>query len=105
MFDPDIIRRINLGRCFALIGAGPSAEIGYPSWRKLAERAINWVLQNIEGADSASYDRFFKQENYPAVFSQVEHDVGGRESLVRVVKEAMEVAPGEYMLMVSIEDV
>src|SRR6266566_3396975 len=33
MLDYRLIHAINTGRCFALVGAGPSSELGYPSWQ------------------------------------------------------------------------
>ena len=37
----ELVKTINTGRCFALIGAGPSCSVGFPDWKKLAEGAIS----------------------------------------------------------------
>ena len=44
MFDKDLIRKINNGRCVAFVGSGPSCEIGYPSWEQLA---TVWRTQSL----------------------------------------------------------
>ena len=36
MFDPHLIAKLNRGGCFALVGSGPSTEMGYPTWGELA---------------------------------------------------------------------
>ena len=33
----ELVRAINSGRCFALVGAGASCELGLPTWRQLCE--------------------------------------------------------------------
>ena len=40
----ELVQPINTGRCFALIGAGPSCSVGFPDWKKLAEGAIREKL-------------------------------------------------------------
>ena len=37
MLNPRLVEKLNTGRCFALIGSGPSCEVGYPSWHELAK--------------------------------------------------------------------
>jgi len=90
MFDPDLVRRINAGRCFAFVGTGPSAEIGYPSWKTLAERVRDRVLEIKPEADTESYGQFFLNGNLPAVFRQAEVDLESRDLLISIVKEALQ---------------
>ena len=40
MIPKQLITQLTSGRCFALIGSGPSIVMGYPSWTKLAQCAI-----------------------------------------------------------------
>jgi hypothetical protein len=93
MFDPDLVRRINAGRCFAFVGTGPSAEIGYPSWKTLAERVRDRVLEVKPEGDTESYDQFLATGNLPAVFRQAELDLGSRDPLVSIVKAALQPSP------------
>ena len=61
MFDPDLIRNINLGRCFVLIGSGPSTEMGYPSWERLAKEVWEKVLRTGRVVDQKSFDEFISR--------------------------------------------
>jgi len=90
MFAPDLIRKINSGRCFALVGAGPSLEIGYPSWEILTNKVVSHVLKINRQADKDSYDKFITNGDFPAALRQAEVDLGSRESLVSIVRPMLE---------------
>jgi len=90
MIDPDLLNSINSGRCFALVGAGPSAELGYPSWARLAEKVRDHILKVVQTADRPSYDQFLTDKDYPALFRQAEVDLGNRQDLVSAVKTALQ---------------
>lgn len=93
MFDERLIRMINRGRCFALIGSGPSCEVGYPSWGKLAEETYNDLRQRKIISDDESYQTYLKKHNpkYPEMFRQAEVDLGeeGRIKLINLVKKLL----------------
>ena len=74
MFDNDLIRRINTGRCFVLIGSGPSTEIGYPSWSELAEGIWKKVINLNLDADKKSFSKFLDDKSYPEALRQAEID-------------------------------
>jgi hypothetical protein len=80
--ETDLVRLINRGRCFALVGSGPSCEMGYPSWESLARQVYESVQRTCSGCDCTSYDSFLTRKDYPAVFRQAEVDMGARERLV-----------------------
>lgn len=86
MFDPALVSKINLGRCFALVGSGPSSEIGYPSWEGLAKDVWAQVIKKTPTADSKSFESFMAKKDYPAAFRQAEVDLGSRANLVSVVR-------------------
>jgi hypothetical protein len=89
VFDQRLIRKINQGRCFALVGSGPSTEAGYPSWRKLATAAFEWLKRVGKVSDEASYEKYLKNNQYPELFSQVERDLGSRRGLVELIQSLM----------------
>ena len=89
MFDRELVRKINRGRCFAFVGAGPSIEVGYPSWRRLAESVRNKVFSLVPDADRPTYERFLTGTAYPELLRQAETDLGGRLRLLEVLKECM----------------
>ncbi|SRR5258708_36238055 len=89
MIDPDLIRKINSGRCFALVGSGPSCEVGYPSWEKLAKDVWARVLAAKSSADAKSFERFMGRKEYPAVLRQAEIELGSRTVLASVVRDCL----------------
>lgn len=88
MFDPDLIHKINTGRCFALIGSGPSTEVGYPSWERLTKEVWAAVIQAKPTADQKSFDQFLARKDYPAALRQAEVELGSRSALVAAVQKA-----------------
>lgn len=86
MLDKRLIRKINNGRCFVLVGSGPSCEVGYPSWRKLAELTYKELTRMGRVSDSTSYDKYLAEKKYPELFRQAERDLGDRNALVNLLK-------------------
>jgi len=74
--DRDLIRAINSGNCFALVGAGPSCELGLPTWHKLAESALSLLSSKKHKADIVSGRELLAMKKYPTIFSIVEKAIG-----------------------------
>lgn len=85
MFDKQLIKAINSGRCFALVGSGPSCEAGYPSWKELAEQTYEVLVAKGFVSDNESYERYIKHKQYPELFRQAERDIGDRQGLVDLI--------------------
>ena len=86
MFDKRLIRKINNGRCFVLVGSGPSCEVGYPSWHKLAKLTYERLTEMGLVSDSESYEKYLRKRGYPELFRQAERDLGDRDALVDLLK-------------------
>ena len=87
MFDKHLIRKINRGRCFVFVGSGPSCEVGYPSWRKLAELTYEELTKRDCVSDHESYKKYLDEKKYPEFFRQVERDLeDDRDALVNLLK-------------------
>ena len=86
MFDKRLIRSINNGRCFVLVGSGPSCEVGYPSWQRLAELTYAELKKRGSVSDSNSYEKYLEDKKYPEFFRQAERDLGDRLALVDMIK-------------------
>jgi len=86
MFDQRLIRAINSGRCFILVGSGPSCEVGYPSWQRLAELTYTELLNKGCVSDSRSYEKYLTDKKYPELFRQAERDIGGRIALINLIE-------------------
>ena len=86
--DRDLVRAINSGRAFALVGAGPSCELGVPSWENLAQRVVD-KLQSVGNAGVASQCRtYISRQNYAYVFSLGEKELGTKE-LMALLDDAL----------------
>ena len=86
MFDKDLIRKINNGRCLAFVGSGSSCEMGYPSWEQLAQLTYAELGKAGRISDITSYKKYLDGKEYPELFRQAERDLGGRSALLGVVK-------------------
>ena len=86
MFDKRLIRSINNGRCFVLVGSGPSCEVGYPSWQRLAELTYAELTKIGRVSDTKSYEKYLMNKKYPEFFRQAERDLGNRNDLVRMIR-------------------
>ena len=86
MFDKRLIRKINSGRCFILVGSGPSCEVGYASWERLAKLTHGEIEKKGLVSDSESYTKYLAEKKYPELFRQAERDLGDREALVNLLK-------------------
>ena len=82
---PDLIRAINRGRCFAIVGSGPSCEVGYPSWRQLATATYEALKASGKIDDHDSYRMYLEKNEYPELFGLAEYDIGGRDKLAELL--------------------
>lgn len=70
-----IIEYLNTGNCIALIGAGPSCELGLPTWQELTEILLEIIkIKKIRGIEL--YESFLKQKKYPEFFGSAIEDLG-----------------------------
>ena len=93
MLPPELIRNILSGRCFALVGSGPSCEMGYPSWARLAELIHGELEAAGKITDPATYADFASRRRYPELFRQAEIDSGGRDRLIALVRKHLVPTP------------
>ena len=87
MFNKHLIKKINSGRCLVLVGSGPSCEVGYPSWHKLAESTYDKLKDLDLVSDSKSYENYLNEKKYPELFRHAERDFGkDRTAFVNFMK-------------------
>ncbi|CAB1060143.1 hypothetical protein D1BOALGB6SA_4908 [Olavius sp. associated proteobacterium Delta 1] len=105
MFDKRLIRAINNGRCFVLVGSGPSCEVGYPSWHSLAERTCSELMKIGCVSDNESYKKLLERKKYPELFRQAERDLGERSQLIdlihKLIKPSVKVQGVIYELIAN----
>lgn len=89
MSDPRLISAINSGHAFSLIGSGPSTDMGYPSWKKLATELMDDLKKRSVAIDDDTYQKFLSDRKYPELFRQAEIDLGSRAALVAFLKQLL----------------
>ncbi len=89
MFAPRLISKLNRGGCFALIGSGPSSEMGYETWRSLAIATYEALKKAGRVSDENSYTKYLAEGKYPELFRQAERDLGDRSALVQLVESLL----------------
>lgn len=85
ILDRDLVRAINSGRSFALIGSGPSCDLGMPSWRDLADLVANSLT---DPDDIKQAKGLILAKQYSKVFSLAEKSLG-RKSLLSTIQQAL----------------
>jgi len=83
VIERGLVRAINSGRCFALVGSGPSCEIGIPSWHKLAQLVLDALQDNI---NIEAGQNLISGRQYPKFFSLAEKAIGLSE-LLNLIKD------------------
>lgn len=80
-----LISILNSGRCIAFVGSGPSSEMGYPSWSKLAEKCLADARLAGVKLDEQLFERLTKKGDLLNVFQYLETAVT-RSSLVTSIQ-------------------
>ncbi len=80
-----LIGLLNSGRCIAIVGSGPSSEMGYPSWSRLAEQCLADARANGVNLDEPLFDRLTKAVDLLNVFKYLEIAVT-RQTLVSCIQ-------------------
>ena len=69
VFPPGLVQNILSGRCFVLVGAGPSCEVGYPSWERLANAVFGEVAAAGKASDPQAYTDMLRSRQFPELYS------------------------------------
>jgi hypothetical protein len=84
-----LITYLNSGKCFALVGSGPSTAMGYPSWKEMAEQAVAIAGGKTPSpTDARALQSLIAQEDYPEVFERAAHLLGGVQPLLGRLKKS-----------------
>ena len=85
ILERNLVRAINSGRSFALIGSGPSCDLGMPSWRQLAEHVLESLTND---ADIQQAKGFLDSKQY-AKFFGLAGTALGIETLLKIIEEKL----------------
>ena len=78
----DIVLFLSTGRAIAWIGAGPSMELGLPSWRRLAAEVLE-ACRRQKRHNFSRIERYYRESKYLDQFDEVEL-THGRQFLLDV---------------------
>src|SRR5579862_5168807 len=88
--DEEFIEYICTAPCLALVGSGPSAECGLPTWRGLADQILERLNKlSFEQNTLDPIETAFGQENYPLMFERILRLPRGKEFLERNCAELL----------------
>jgi len=79
--DSFLIKYLQSGKAWVLVGSGPSIAMGYPSWEKLASFAVELATIEQRGHDLAALNRAMAKKDYPLVFQEAKKIVGASRLL------------------------
>ncbi|MHB8085653.1 MAG: SIR2 family NAD-dependent protein deacylase [Dehalococcoidia bacterium] len=85
IIERGLVRAINSGKCFAIIGTGPSCEIGIPDWQGIARFTLEKVKDKI---DVSKADRLIRAQEYPRFFGHIAGAIGMGE-LLKLIQDQM----------------
>ena len=74
--DSFLIKYLQSGKAWVLVGSGPSIEMGYPSWEQLASSAIQLVKAEQVGQNLSNLNKAMKNKDFPLVFQEATDIVG-----------------------------
>ena len=84
----DIVLYLSSGRALAWVGAGPSVELGLPTWRGLA----NEILETCRRRRNRHFPRveqLYRENKYQELFDFVEHIAYNRDFLHDICRRAL----------------
>lgn len=86
--DSILIDYLRSDKAWVLVGSGPSIQMGYPSWQKLAEFAANNANIQSKGAGLGYLNAALKRNDYPMVFEEAAK-ILGMPSLLQVLRDGL----------------
>ena len=63
-----IVKNINSGKMVVLLGAGPSAQAGYPGWKALADKTISALKAKGIPINEPLFQKCLDNYEYPQLF-------------------------------------
>ncbi|MEP7288453.1 MAG: SIR2 family protein [Chloroflexota bacterium] len=68
--DRQLIDYLKSGKAWVLVGSGPSIAMKYPSWKTLAEHAVQTARHEVRGRSLTQIEHALAQGNFPQVFEE-----------------------------------
>jgi len=74
--DDFLIRYLNSGKAWVLVGSGLSTSVGYPSWKQLALKIKETAHVETRAKDLRVLDKAFDARDFPTVFGEASSLLG-----------------------------
>lgn len=74
--DSILIEYLRSGKAWVLVGSGPSIEMGYPDWKKLANSAIQLIEVEGQLAQVPELKEAYAKNDFAKVFEQAQKAIG-----------------------------
>jgi hypothetical protein len=75
--DSFLVKYLQSGKAWVLVGSGPSIQMGYPSWEQLASFALEVATAEQREHNLTSLNAAMKRKDYPRVFQAAKTILGG----------------------------
>lgn len=83
-----VLEAIAHGNAVAFVGSGPSCEMGYPSWDRLAKLLLNKIVACKDSDEYKEIDNYIDLHDFPRAFSRLER-LAGRKMLCQEINRAL----------------
>ncbi len=88
LIEEQLLDSINSGTCYALVGSGPSCEMGYPSWNQLAHAVVDAVKRTTGKEELDAYPKLLRQDKFSDLFERAEQDIG-HEAMIAEIRSVL----------------
>lgn len=99
--DTYLIKYLNSGKAWLLIGSGPSIEMGYPTWEELAKKAVEIIEVEGHGNPQGALTRALQHKDFPQVFEEAKKILGGPRLLEILRQNFKGKKPGRIYEIIS----
>jgi hypothetical protein len=101
VMDQAIIDYLRSGNACVLIGSGPSIEMGYPTWRTLAESSIVLMRARVPPVSITKAEEALGHEDYPAVFEHAWMSLGSDQLLTHLTSLMIPSGTGQSYRLIA----
>lgn len=99
--DSFLLDYLKSGKAWVLIGSGPSIQMGYPSWEKLAASAVEVAKVERLGGGLDKLDAALRCRDFPMVFDEVKAILGGPRLLQCLQDKLKPGRPGRIYELIA----
>lgn len=99
--DSVLIDYLRSGKAWVLIGSGPSIEMGYPDWKKLANFAINLVELEGQRSHVSALKEAYVKNDFVRVFEHAQRAIGIKRLICFLDKKLKPTNQGKIYEMLT----